>query len=289
MRAIIFAFLFGLLVYGCVQAPPDGGGNDTVIPPANNTGAANNTTAIPPDYLARDYCRIDDDCVRLNKCCDCGLGEYVNIYHQESPQCEGPQCACAIAESRGKCVDGTCTAVPHADVNGISADEGIVIAFSKGACGHERMPRKSETPEGMVITGSISTPNPCYRAAGEVRKESEAWRIYLSAEPDMGGNAQCMECAGAINWSANISGYYDLVEVYYEGRMVFPDLESFCGTSTGGACSADMDCIRGGCSAQVCQSRFEEQIITTCEWRDCYDAHDYGVLCACEEGACSWQ
>jgi len=65
--------------------------------------------------------------------------------------------------------------------------------------------------------------------------------------------------------------------------------EGFCGRSTKGACSTDADCGTGGCSGQVCQSRDEEPIITTCEYRDCYNARQYGIQCKCVNQGCQWQ
>ncbi|MFP3946855.1 MAG: eight-cysteine-cluster domain-containing protein [Archaeoglobaceae archaeon] len=64
--------------------------------------------------------------------------------------------------------------------------------------------------------------------------------------------------------------------------------EEFCGWSTQGNCSTDADCIAGGCSGQVCQSTFEEPVITTCEYKECYNADLYGMECKCIEGACQW-
>jgi len=66
--------------------------------------------ATPPGYGVKDYCQKDSDCVRLNKCCDCGLGEYVNIYNQ-GPECTGPRCLCPIAISHGGCQENKCVAV----------------------------------------------------------------------------------------------------------------------------------------------------------------------------------
>jgi len=80
----------GLLAAGCTQGPP----------------------AYPPGYEAKDYCRKDSDCVRQNKCCDCGLGEYVNTYHLNASECNGPRCLCPIALSKGVCRENACTAVP---------------------------------------------------------------------------------------------------------------------------------------------------------------------------------
>ncbi len=64
--------------------------------------------------------------------------------------------------------------------------------------------------------------------------------------------------------------------------------EEFCGWSTQGNCSTDADCTSGGCSGQVCQSTFEEPVMTTCEYKECYNADLYGMECKCVEGACQW-
>lgn len=62
----------------------------------------------------------------------------------------------------------------------------------------------------------------------------------------------------------------------------------FCGSSTYGDCFVDSDCTQGGCSGEVCQSKSEEPVITTCEWKDCYDSRYYGVLCKCINKQCQW-
>ena len=64
--------------------------------------------------------------------------------------------------------------------------------------------------------------------------------------------------------------------------------DSFCGWSTNKECSSDSDCVAGGCSGQVCYSSSEEPAITTCEYRDCYDAEKYGLSCGCVENKCRW-
>ncbi len=302
MRLVAIALLLGLIIAGCTQSPPPAANNTTIIPGNNTTigsgdnatngtisPPANNTTSIPPGYEVKDYCRIDEDCVRLNRCCDCGLGQYVNIYSQENPECTGPQCGCPISLSKGECQDNKCIAVEYSDEHPPEVEEGITLTGSHGACGPEKIPRKEVTPEGMVISGSIQAPDPCHKVVGTVSKSESLWKIMLSTEPSDSKTEYCVECVGTIAWRANITGYYDRVEVYYDGRRVFPDLKSFCGTSTNGTCSSDSDCMRGGCSSQVCQSKFEEPIITTCEWKDCYEYEDVGVSCGCWAGKCRWQ
>ncbi|MEM0468783.1 MAG: eight-cysteine-cluster domain-containing protein [Pyrobaculum sp.] len=67
-----------------------------------------------------------------------------------------------------------------------------------------------------------------------------------------------------------------------------PSSVGFCGISTNGPCESDADCLRDGCSGQVCRSVREEPVVTTCEWRDCYDAEKYKVACKCVNGMCQW-
>jgi len=69
---------------------------------------------------------------------------------------------------------------------------------------------------------------------------------------------------------------------------VTESIEDFCGSSTYGSCTSDSDCITGGCSGQVCQSKNEEKVITTCEMRDCYDARKYNLNCKCLDNKCQW-
>ncbi len=84
-------------------------------------------------------------------------------------------------------------------------------------------------------------------------------------------------------------------ELLWEGEVTIgngigkPACAGFCGFSTMGSCSEDADCMTGGCSGQVCQSVREEPVITTCEWRDCYRAEEFGVACACLDGRCRWR
>ena len=64
--------------------------------------------------------------------------------------------------------------------------------------------------------------------------------------------------------------------------------DAFCGISTYGVCETDVECAAQGCSAQVCQSVSEDPIVTTCEWKDCYDAKAYGYECKCVANTCQW-
>lgn len=58
--------------------------------------------------------------------------------------------------------------------------------------------------------------------------------------------------------------------------------------STGAECSSDSDCITGGCSGTICQSKDSEPVFTTCEWRGEYDCYRQ-IDCGCDNGKCEWQ
>jgi len=66
------------------------------------------------------------------------------------------------------------------------------------------------------------------------------------------------------------------------------ELGGFCGWSTKASCKTDDDCLKGGCSNQVCQGKNEKGIITTCEWKECYNADAYGLKCGCFKNKCQW-
>jgi eight-cysteine-cluster-containing protein len=89
-------------------------------------------------------------------------------------------------------------------------------------------------------------------------------------------------------WAIQQEGSRELDKTWIKQIEKTLTLEEFCGWSTYGNCSSDSDCTAGGCSGQVCQSKYEEPVITTCEWRDCFDASKYGLKCRCIDGRCQW-
>ncbi|HSB46695.1 MAG TPA: eight-cysteine-cluster domain-containing protein [Candidatus Bilamarchaeum sp.] len=246
----------------------------------------NNTTGIPPGYEVNDFCKADKDCVRLKRCCDCGAGVYVNIYHQSEVDCSGqPACMCPIELSHGECQANKCVAVTDFAP---PSEPKITFTGSHGECGGAVAPTRTDTDDGMVIRGAISAPTPCYKVVGTVAKSDSVWKMMLTTEAAPSNTDYCPTCTGTIAWTANITGYTGTVEVYYNGKKVFPDKAGFCGTSTQASCSSDSDCITGGCSGQVCQGKNEEPVITTCEYRTCYSAAAFGLKCGCMAGKCQW-
>jgi eight-cysteine-cluster-containing protein len=297
---ILILLAIGLLIAGCTSNTTPPANNSTITPPSDNTTVTppgNNTTTppgnttpppdnIPPGYEVKDYCEKDADCVRLNSCCDCGPGQYVNTYNQQAECQPGePVCKCAIQLSHGECQDNRCVAVAdameHPDVK-----EGVTLWSGHGECLAPQNPVRQNMDWGIMLNGSVPAPNPCYAASVLVSKVDGVYRLNITTKSVQTG--YCPSCSGAVPWKINITGYYDRVEVYYGSKKVFPDTAGFCGTSTLGACTTDSDCVTGGCSAQVCQAASEEPVITTCEWRDCYDSQSTGVGCGCVAGKCQW-
>jgi eight-cysteine-cluster-containing protein len=66
-----------------------------------------------------------------------------------------------------------------------------------------------------------------------------------------------------------------------------PAEEDFCGNSTLHECSVHSECVKSGCSGQVC-AHAQEEIVTTCEYRNCYKASEYGLQCGCFDNRCQW-
>ncbi len=279
MRGIyVLALILGLLIAGCVQPPPPTGNNTT------NGTTGNNSTFIPPGYEVKDYCEKDSDCVRLNKCCDCGLGEYVNKYNQQ-PECPPgqPRCMCAIALSEGKCDGNVCIAV-GVPVQGAS----LTFHGGQGQCGDEVAPQRTDTDDTIMFSGAVGNGSVCRTVSGVLFEANGSYVLDITTRAETGIDT-CINCLGAIPWEANITGYNGEVKVYYDGRKVYPETAGFCGWSTNGTCASDEDCVVGGCSEQVCQSINETPVITTCIYAACYNAQAYNLSCNCVSKKCMWQ
>jgi eight-cysteine-cluster-containing protein len=71
------------------------------------------------------------------------------------------------------------------------------------------------------------------------------------------------------------------------GQPLLATQDVFCGWSTYHECESNGDCAAGGCSGQVCGG-VNEDLTTTCEYKDCYNADKFGAFCECYEGKCRW-
>jgi len=117
-----------------------------------------------------------------------------------------------------------------------------------------------------------------------VEKEGSTYKIL---EKQYGELCRCV-CKRKVT-IFNVSKEAEIRFLDKDGNsfILTPSVE-FCGWSSYGKCNSNEDCITNGCSAQICRSRFEEPIITICEWKKCYEASKYRVTCKCIEGKCQW-
>lgn len=131
--------------------------------------------------------------------------------------------------------------------------------------------------------------------AGELLWQKEV-NIEIENEETLPNPASiyCMEQGGRLEFRKDKEGNEYGVCIFPDGSeceewaFYRGECKPFCGWSTYGNCSSDFDCIKSGCSGQVCQSKQEKPVITTCEWRDCYDAKPYGLECKCINQQCQW-
>jgi eight-cysteine-cluster-containing protein len=89
------------------------------------------------------------------------------------------------------------------------------------------------------------------------------------------------------SFSKCVDAGYDVMESYPRQCNV-PDGETFVEViEKGTECTLDSDCVTGGCSGTICQSRDSEPMITTCEWSPSYACYKE-INCGCINGKCSW-
>jgi len=124
----------------------------------------------------------------------------------------------------------------------------------------------------------------CCGVEVKVEKEGSTYKIL---EKQYGELCRCMCKRRVTIFNVSKEAKVEFLDKDGNSFVLTPHVE-FCGWSTYGKCSNHEDCVRTGCSSQVCQSKFEKKIVTTCEWRECYDAKKYGVRCGCFMGRCQW-
>ena len=118
----------------------------------------------------------------------------------------------------------------------------------------------------------------------KVEKASSTYKIF---EKQVGELCRCMCKRKVTIFNVSKEARIEFLDKDGNRYILSPNLK-FCGWSTYGKCGSDEDCLRDGCSKQICRSRFDEPIITTCEWLDCYNADKFGVACKCIDGRCQW-
>lgn len=137
---------------------------------------------------------------------------------------------------------------------------------------------------GCIKTGSLYKEKVCDSVAdcacGVHVKTGDCFygnKAYVDTEK------QCPDfCTG-------IAGNFELRCINSQCVSVPKEQEDFCGVSSFSSCQSSSDCVTGGCSGQFCQSKADEPIITTCEFKECYDEALYNLKCVCFENKCQWR
>jgi hypothetical protein len=107
-----------------------------------------------------------------------------------------------------------------------------------------------------------------------------------ASDPSVCGNVSAGIRDGCYLEFANL-----LQDAGYCERITDAALKQQCddlNISVAGECSTDADCVRAGCSSQLCVPTGNSDVVTTCEYRP-----EYACLaqtsCGCVEGMCSWR
>lgn len=103
----------------------------------------------------------------------------------------------------------------------------------------------------------------------------------------------CMQVSPEMRDTCNIEFANSLKDVSYCSRIVNATIKEQClalnFTGASGSCSTDSDCVRAGCSSQLCVPASEaEDVVTTCEYLPEY-ACLAQTTCGCVEGECRWR
>ncbi len=111
--------------------------------------------------------------------------------------------------------------------------------------------------------------------------EQDIWYNYSSGLNKTAGRVEQVEIR-LIFENGRITGKTETI-VNILGKAV-----DYCGFSTNGTCSVDVDCMVSGCNHEVCQSRSETPVVTQCSDKECFSALDYGMECQCWYNHCRW-
>jgi len=117
-----------------------------------------------------------------------------------------------------------------------------------------------------------------------VEKSGKTYFIYEKQHGDL---CKCLCSQKIIIFNVEKDARVIFISLDNRKKILSPNLE-FCGKSTYSECQTDDDCIATGCSNQICQSKYEEMILTTCEFRECFDSIKLGISCKCVDNMCQW-
>ncbi len=157
------------------------------------------------------------------------------------------------------------------------------VLFSVDSCSHGRIGYGAEVLDNNTFTTFVNTN--CCGTNISIEKVNDT---YVIREVKYGEICKCF-CPKKISIYNFVRGS-KVVFIDWSGdkKYIYNGTKEFCGRSTYGKCKTDEDCVIDGCSGQVCRSKEEGKVMTTCEWLDCYDYKKFGYECGCVEGKCQW-
>lgn len=208
--------------------------------------------------------------------------------------CQGTGCPCAETpencpqDCKEKNVsDNFCDAVTPCETGECYKfeDKEGPICFEGDPCSRcpsgECVLLESYPPQVRCIEGELVGEPPC-----DENNECDIGECYKYDDRDYPICWEGEPCSRCTSGNCNLIGTDPPV---VDCLIEEPPGDEFCGWSTAAVCSNDSDCMTGGCSGQVCQSKNEEPVATTCEYMECYDAESYGLSCGCMHGRCGWK
>lgn len=122
--------------------------------------------------------------------------------------------------------------------------------------------------------------------------EIKNWKQLIKKDKQIVGNDSDVHgCIGSAGYSWCAEKQKCLRE-WEEECEQNGSANEFCGTSTRKVCESNEDCVKTGCSGQICSSTIEKEsigkILSTCEYKSCYDSQKAGVSCGCIKNKCQW-
>jgi len=166
----------------------------------------------------------------------------------------------------------------------LCAEEQKQLDYSVEGCGNTKYYSNS----GYELTDKTLTAYVMRNCCSDEIKVENTGEGYRIVEIDKDGKICKCNCMSKVE-IRNVEGKdVKVIFVDFGGKeSMLGKLNQFCGWSTYAECKSDADCVKAGCSGQVCAGRGEE-ISTTCEWKFCYDSAEFGMKCGCYDGKCQW-
>jgi eight-cysteine-cluster-containing protein len=141
--------------------------------------------------------------------------------------------------------------------------------------------------ERCIAEAAVSWHNPGLCADTGTQKDF----CYINAGLEAGDPSVCGYVSAGMVDSCYLEFANRLQDASYCERITDAPLKQMCddlNISVAGECGTDADCVRAGCSSQLCVPDENAGIVTTCEYKQ-----EYACLaqtsCGCVEGRCSWR